>query len=118
MTYQFELPISKMLLNGLFLTLSILQAGCGNASKNERGNELLPAQEIKQVMKAHVEELMANPGVVGVAIGALDDGRPCIRVLVVEDNSEIRSKIPTELEGYRVVIDETGEIRAFPDEGG
>jgi hypothetical protein len=106
-----------MLLYCLFITLSILQAGCGNASKNERGNELLPAQDIKQVMEAHVDELMAIPGVVGVAIGALDDGKPCIRVLVVEDNSEIRSKIPAELEGYPVVIDETGELRALPDEG-
>lgn len=89
---------------------------CGTGSWEGRENDTMPADDIKVVMEAHVDELMAIAGVVGVAIGALDDGRPCIRVLIIEDDPELRGRIPRELEGYPVVIDVTGEIRALSDE--
>jgi len=70
--------------------------------------------DVIRVMDAHVNELMAIPGVVGVAVGALDDGKPCIKVLVAKRTSEHRKRIPKEIEGYPVVIEVTGEIRAMP----
>jgi hypothetical protein len=33
---------------------------------------------IQRALAAHVDELMAVPGVVGVAIGLLDDGHPVV----------------------------------------
>jgi len=74
----------------------------------------MSTEDIKRVMDAHVDELMAIPGVVGVAIGALEDGKPCILVLVAKKTSENRATIPPEIEGYPVKIEETGEIRAMP----
>lgn len=60
---------------------------------------------------------MAIPGVVGVGIGAVD-GKPVIKVLVTQKTPELEKKIPQTLEGYAVVIEETGEIRALPQEQG
>jgi hypothetical protein len=54
---------------------------------------------------------MAIPGVVGVGIGAVDD-KPVIKVLVVQKTPALEQKIPKMVEGYSVVIEETGEIRA------
>jgi hypothetical protein len=90
--------------------------GCGTVARHEREREAMPTGDINRVMESHVDSLMAIPGVVGVAIGALDDGSPCIRVLVVRDTPELRRLIPEKLEGFPVVIDETGRIRALSDE--
>jgi hypothetical protein len=111
--------------NGVLLTLSAicaviavltLTAGCGMGSDEGKEYDTMPTDDIKSVMESHVRELMAIDGVVGVAIGALDDGRQCIRVLLVNDSTELRQKIPRELDGFPVDIDVTGEIRAMSDE--
>ena len=76
--------------------------------------ELTP---IRRVMEAHTEELMALPGVVGVAIGLLEDETtPCIKVLIVERNSELDAALPTTLEGHPVVVEETGVIRPLDED--
>lgn len=64
-----------------------------------------------RVMDAHVNELMAIPGVVGVAVGALEGGAPCIQVLVVKKTPEHDTRIPKEIDGIPVVIEVSGEIR-------
>ncbi|MCU0639760.1 MAG: hypothetical protein MUF59_07820, partial [Candidatus Krumholzibacteria bacterium] len=56
-------------------------------------------EDATRIMDAHVGELMAIPGVAGVAVGALGDGKPCIMVYVVKETAEHRRKIPKELEG-------------------
>ncbi len=68
----------------------------------------------EQVLQEQTDRLMALPGVVGTAMG-LCAGEPCIRVLVVEKTGDLLKQIPTEIEGYPVVVDETGEIKALGD---
>jgi len=72
-------------------------------------------RDINDVMKSHTEELMSIPGVVGVYIGALEDGSPCIKVMVIEKTPELERIIPNVLEGYPVLIIETGEIRPLSE---
>ncbi len=67
---------------------------------------------IETVLQEHTKQLLALPGVVGTAIGRCD-GKPCIKVLVVKQTAEVRSRIPLTLEGFPVVLEETGEIRAL-----
>ncbi len=71
----------------------------------------MPIRDIKAVMEAHVEDLMAIPGVVGVAIGELDNGTPCIKVMVIELTDELDRKIPKTLEGHPVLVVESGEFK-------
>lgn len=71
----------------------------------------MPAKTIEEVQQEHTEEWMSIPGVVGTAIGE-SEGEPCIRVFVAEKTPEVMEKIPSEVDGFRVILDETGAIRA------
>jgi len=68
--------------------------------------------KIREVLKRHTDELMAVPGVVGVAEGE-SKGKPCIRVFVVDRNSELLKHLPENLEGYLLKIEESGDFRAL-----
>jgi hypothetical protein len=98
----------------LAAALALQAAGCGKGPQNEKGTPAMSIDDAIRVMNAHVDELMAIPGVVGVAVGALDDGKPCIKVLVAKKVPRHDSLVPKTIEGYTIVIEETGEIRAMP----
>jgi hypothetical protein len=67
---------------------------------------------IQQVLERHTDSLLSVPAVVGVAQGE-SGGRPVIQVLVVHRTPELEARLPRTLDGYPVVIVETGEIRAL-----
>jgi hypothetical protein len=95
----------------LALAALIVCGSCSKPPSSERSAPIVPPREITQVMDAHVKELMAIPGVIGVAVGALDDGTPCILVLVSKIDAGIHKSVPQEIEGHPVKIEVTGEIR-------
>ena len=102
-----------------FLVLVItgvwLFQNCTNHNlQDEEGEETMASKTIEQVLKEHTEELMALPGVVGVA-QSLCDGQDCIKVYVVQMTPELKQKIPDELAGYQVDIEVTGEFKALPE---
>ena len=73
-----------------------------------------PKRDINAVLAAHDKELLAIPGVAGVYVATLEDQRtPCLKVMLVEDKPELRRAIPATIEGYPVVLEVTGEIRAL-----
>ncbi len=69
-------------------------------------------QSISELLKAHSNEWMNIPGVVGVGEG-LHQGKPCILVLVKKKSKQLSAQIPKQLESYPVVIQETGEVKAL-----
>ena len=76
-----------------------------------RGNgDAVAKRSIDDVLAAHTDSLMALPGVVGTSVG-LCDGAQCIQVLLADSTAATRSRIPAQLEGYRVVTQVTGTIR-------
>ena len=68
--------------------------------------------EIREVLKRHIDELMAVPGVVGVAEGKFR-GKPCIKVFVRGKTHALLRQIPKTLEGFLIQIEEGGEFRAL-----
>jgi len=84
-------------------------------SCDPQGEKAMAEKAIQEVLKKHTAELMSLPGVVGTAQG-LCDGKPCIKVFIIEKTPELNRKIPETLEGYPVMIEETGEIRALPED--
>jgi hypothetical protein len=99
---------------GLLLFLGTSNQGLAshtNFYHTSEGQSVMATRDVKDVMEAHAAELMAIPGVVGVYTGVLDDGTPCIKVMVKKRTPELEQKIPKNLEGVPVVIEETGEIR-------
>ncbi len=74
----------------------------------------MSAMKIEKVLKKYTDNLMSISSVVGTGQG-LCDGKPCIKVFVVKKTPELEDKIPEKLEGYSVKIEETGVIRALPE---
>lgn len=69
-----------------------------------------PRRDINAVLADHDKELLAIPGVVGVYVGLMPDGKtPCLKVML--EHSLPASAIPRMLEGYLVVREITGKIR-------
>ena len=71
-----------------------------------------PARDINAVLRAHDHELLKLPGVVGVSVGLLPDNKTqCLKVMLAPSNSKTEQALPKTLEGYKVLIEITGEIR-------
>ena len=98
----------------LALALALASAAC-RPGPVERDVTAAPPRPLREALAAHTPELMKLPGVVGTAESALDDGRPCILVLVARLTPALRKRIPETIEGWPVRVQETGEIRAMPD---
>ncbi len=73
----------------------------------------MPAKSIEAVLKDHTREFMSWPGVVGTALGLCED-KPCIKIFIRKRTPELDQKIPSTLEGYKVLTEEIGEVRALP----
>jgi hypothetical protein len=94
--------------------IGITLIACANKRVDTYQRETrMPAKKIEEVLREHTKALMSIPGVVGTAQG-LCEGKACIKVYVIKKSSEMDQKIPDILEGYPVMIEETGEIRALP----
>ena len=87
-----------------------LTTGCQkNMAQN---NSLDKSRDINAVLRDHDKELLAIPGVVGVYVALLEDGKtPCLKVMLARASAETERAIPKTLEGYPVVTELTGEIR-------
>jgi hypothetical protein len=75
-------------------------------------NSPSPKRDINAVLRDHDKELLAIPGVVGVYVAVLEDGKtPCLKVMLARNTAETERAIPKVIEGYPVVREVTGEIR-------
>src|SRR6266516_3185388 len=75
-------------------------------------NSPSPKRDINAVLADHDKRLLAIPGVVGVYVGLLGNGRtPCLKVMLARKTAENERAIPRTIEGYSVVTEVTGEIR-------
>jgi hypothetical protein len=66
---------------------------------------------VTRLIALHQDDIMALPDVVAIG-AALSDSEPCIRVLLARDNPDTLAKLPTEIEGVRVVAETSGPITA------
>ncbi len=80
-------------------------------SDHEKG-QTMPERTIEQVQEELTDAWMAIPGVLGTAIG-LYEGKPCIKIFTSSKSQQLQDKIPSTVEGYPVIIEETGEFRAL-----
>jgi hypothetical protein len=105
---------ARLTVYGASLMSLVFLGACGGAGDGRD----MPTQDINTVMEAHAGELMAIEGVTAVAIGALDDGTPCITVYVVKKTDDLVRRIPRRLGGHPVIVEESGVIRPMSDETG
>ena len=92
------------------LAIFLLAAGCQKNMAEE--NSPSPKRDINAVLRDHDKELLAIPGVVGVYIAVLEDGKtPCLKVMLARKTPESERDLPKSIEGYPVVAEVTGEIK-------
>ncbi len=93
------------------IVLTVVSIGCVRR-KDARVVREMRSRSIEQVFDSNRDSLLSIPGVVGAGIAKLDE-KPCIMVMVRTRSDSLSSRIPKEIDGYRVVIEETGEFRAL-----
>jgi hypothetical protein len=98
------------------LTVILCSTACCTAIRSPVNQtaqqESMARKDINAVLKDHDKELLAIPGVVGVYVGLLpDDKTPCLKVMVVKETEDLKRRIPKSIEGYPVLIEESGVIR-------
>jgi hypothetical protein len=86
-------------------------AACAGRGPGDGGAEGPVRRSVEEVQEAYTPEWMGLPGVAGTAVGLCDD-RACIKVYVDGSLEVLRERIPSEVEGYPVVLEGTGPIRA------
>jgi hypothetical protein len=68
-------------------------------------------RSIEDVLKEYTSKLLDIPGVVGTGEG-LSEGTSCIKVFVLKLTKQLKIKIPENIEGYPVIIVETGMFKS------
>ena len=92
----------------LLVSSFVALPSCAKAMPNDNPTR----RDINVVLRAHDEELLKLPGVVGVAVGLLpDDKTPCLKILLACKIPATERALPKSIEGYPVVVEVTGEIR-------
>ena len=103
----------------LTVALALCLSGCSpvpEQSSQPMAQEtgIMADHSINAVLEEHSPRLLSLPGVVGVGRGECD-GQPCIKVMVVQKTAELAAQIGGSVEGFRIEIIESGEIRAKGD---
>lgn len=86
-------------------------SGCSRRGTHQKATYETTVESIEEVLREHTPQWMSIPGVVGTGIGECD-GRPCIRIMVVQKTPELLKRIPSRVQGFVVDLVETGRFRA------
>lgn len=70
------------------------------------------SKPIEEVQKEHSSRLMSLPGAIGVGIGKAGN-QPCIMVFVEKITTALQAAAPDHLDGYPVVLEESGKFDAL-----
>lgn len=70
-------------------------------------------KKLETALQEAAETWMQWDGVVGVAQGETDKGKPCIMVLVSDDTTASLKKLPKKFKGFEVKTFNTGNIDAY-----
>lgn len=87
-------------------------AGCSSGPSGEMSQDV-PLSErppISDIIDRRGEEFLAMEGVVVIFEGATAAGEPCIKIGVAELNQKLESALPKIIEGWPVIIFESGVI--------
>jgi hypothetical protein len=105
-----EISMKNVVGTLLVCLLLAMAASCGRKAE-PNGGTAMQQRDINLVKDSLAKELMSIPGVVGVYVGQTNEGAPCIGVMVAKRTPELEQQLPRSVEGYPVLIDETGEIK-------
>jgi len=97
----------------VIIIIAISFMACVENNVDSRRESKMPKKTLEEVLKESNNKLLSIPGVVGTAQG-LCDRKTCIKVYVIKKSPELARQIPFSIDGYAVVIEETGDIHTLP----
>jgi hypothetical protein len=71
----------------------------------------MSSKTIEQVLTENTKQWMAIGGIAGTAVGVYK-GRPCIKIYTTVEPCKVRDQLPSRIEGYPVIIEQTGSFRS------
>ena len=77
----------------------------------------MPRKVIDEVLKRHVDDWMAVPGVIGVYGRVTPGGKECIVIMRSVSMRALRGKIPARVEGYPVLFEDASDLRPMGGAG-
>lgn len=102
----------KPMIAGAFVGLTLTSMGCEQQAKDvTQTQKAQPMKSIDDVIKVYADSMLAIAGVVGLYHGLDENRKSCLKVMVVKKTAELEKRIPKQIEGFTVEIDETGEIK-------
>ena len=72
-------------------------------------------ENIKNIISRLTNELLAIPGVIGVAEGR-DKGNPCILLFVTNKEPKLLNQLPASLGGYLIKIKESDQFQVWDNQ--
>lgn len=95
----------------LLLPILFLSLACSaNLERCQTNNDV---KKFENALQEATDTWMQWEGVVGVAQGETDKGKPCILVLTSSDTAISLDKLPKKFKGFPVKIKNTGDINAY-----
>ena len=70
-------------------------------------------EDFRTVLARRTPELMSIPGVNGTGEG-MDAGDTVLVVFVARRTAEVEARVPREVDGWRVILREVGQVTAPP----
>lgn len=98
----------------ILLAVAMVALTATNPLAEEDHAKEAQGMEIKEVLDRQRELLMSRPHAVGVGIG-LHHGKPAIVFMIDEETPDALTDLPKEIEGFPVIVETVGEIKAFDD---
>lgn len=128
MRSRLDVPRSLLLAASVLLAVSLLAAGCREDAPLAPSNQDASPTEtfglnhpaiagLIQIQERHTSQVMADPNVVGTAVGLDDNGRPVIKVYLAEEFGK-PDALPLTLEGAPIQQVVTGRLVARGGMGG
>ena len=92
-----------------------LACACAPSSNRGAGHPSTSVKKgpIGEVLAARTPELLRIPGVIGTGEGS-EGGERVLVVFVSRRTAELDAKLPRELDGYKIVVREAGDVTAPP----
>jgi hypothetical protein len=117
--------VPKSLLRSVAFVAVFALVGCESEQRSATAPALEPASPTFSLARAqqrelgaalaakdrHADSLLADPGIVGLAVGLTADGRPAVKIFTKAAGTR---GLPRNLDGIPVIAEVTGEFRAFP----
>ena len=66
---------------------------------------------IQDVLEEHRDAFMSLRGVCGIG-ASVRNNKPCIKIFLGSDDPSVKARIPSMIQGYKVVVIKTGNIAA------